>query len=431
MRLKLAYFGTPYFSADFLERLITDTTINQLIEVKLVVTQPDKPAGRKQILTPSPVKIIANKYGVEIYDANSSQQNFRGSQLFEQVSAEATPRIPRMNEARTVPTNVGMRVDLPRKFLLTDKLKQANIDIALLYAYGQIIPKDLLTVPKYGFLNIHPSLLPKYRGPSPIAYPLILGSSKTGVTIIKMDEQIDHGPIIAQEELAISPTDRRPDLEKKLTNLAFEMFKRLIAGMAGVLGGRVPPARKSVKVANQRTVNKQNSVLSTNQNIPKSINEHWREGNLGQDPLKPPTKQNHYLATYTRLLKKSDGFIPLPILKKAINNQPLTFDELPLILKKFGNWKLEIGNSSKIIYDYFRGMYPWPGIWTLIDIKKATEPPRFYKKTTSDNLGGLMKKRLKITDMDFINGKLLIKSVQLEGKKEVDFKTFNTAYKIF
>ena len=183
-KISLAYFGSPDFSAFFLEKILTDPDLKKAIEVKLVVTQPDRPVGRKQILTETPVKKVAKKYQI---------------------------------------SNIKYQIDIRNL-----KLEIRNFDLALIYAFSHIIPKDLLNAPKLGFWNIHPSLLPKYRGPSPIAYPLIFGEKETGVTIIKMDEKIDHGPIIAQEKLKIEESDRRPDLEKKLTDLGFLMFKELI-----------------------------------------------------------------------------------------------------------------------------------------------------------------------------------------------------------
>jgi methionyl-tRNA formyltransferase len=344
-KLAVAYFGTPYVSARFLEKLITDTLINQLIEVKLVVTQPDKPVGRRQILTPTPVKLVARKYGIFIYD------NFQFPiSNFSDVSVEVRSKASDQTNFNFQKTNFQFQ----------------NIDLALLFAFGQIIPKKLLNLPRYGFLNIHPSLLPKYRGASPLAYPLILGDKKTGVTIIKMDEKMDHGPIVAQEEMPILPADRRPDLEIKLTDLAFEMFKKLISKMYG-----------------------QPSGLSLQ--------------------IKP---QNHKLATYTRLLKKSDGFIPLTTLKKALNNEPLTSEELPKIIKDYyqkNNLAMKQFNNLAI-YDLFRGLYPWPGLWTILPNGK----------------------RLKITNLTIKQfNNLTIESVQLEGKKEVEFKQFNKAYKIF
>jgi methionyl-tRNA formyltransferase len=340
-KLTLAYFGSPSFSALFLEKILTDPDLKKTIEVKLVVTQPDRPVGRKQILTETPVKKVAKKYQI---------------------------------------SNIKYQIDIRNL-----KLEIRNFDLALIYAFSHIIPKDLLNAPKLGFWNIHPSLLPKYRGPSPIAYPLFFGEKETGVTIIKMDEKIDHGPIIAQEKLKIEESDRRPDLEKKLTDLGFLMFKKLILNNFNA-----------------------STSLSINQFQPISTS-------FNQFQLTPQADQN---ATYTRLLKKQDGFIPLSTLKKALKNEPLKFEEMPPILKEIRNWKSEISNSSEIIYNYFRGLYPWPGLWTLLPNGK----------------------RLKIIDIDFevtssttsdVVIKLQVTRVQLEGKKEVDFETFNQAYQVF
>lgn len=294
-KLSIAYFGTPYFSALFLEKLLNDPLLP--IEVKLVVTQPDKPVGRKQIMTKSPVKIIAEKFKIPI-------SNFQ----------------------------------INSKFQISNFKK---IDLALIFAYGHLIPKDMLTLPKFGFWCIHPSLLPKYRGPSPIAYPLMFGDEKTGVTLIQLDEKIDHGPIIAQEEMTIDPNDRRPDLEIKLTDLAFDLFKKTI------------------------------NTLIRNPLMMNTLNE-----------------QDHKNASFTKMLKKKDGFVAIENL-----NSPA-------------------GGSPEIIFNLFRGLYPWPGIWTMVKIKGQ-------------------EKRLKITDVEYKDSLLILKKVQLEGKKEVDFATFNKAYKIF
>jgi methionyl-tRNA formyltransferase len=305
-KIKLTFFGSPDFAAYFLEKLLTDTTINQLIEVKLIVTQKDKLVGRKQILTPTSVKQVALKHGLEILEIKS--------------------RLGR------------------------EKISQA--DIALVYAYGDLIPKDFLDLPKYGFWNIHPSLLPKYRGPMPIAAPLIKGDKTTGVTIIKMDEQIDHGPIIAQESLTIEKNDKRPDLEKKLTDLGFEMFKSILLSF--------PQKRESM----------------TYGSVPAKAG--IRSGMT-------PTPQHHELATYTKKLSKQDGFI------------------------EFSKLKDQISNNSEELFNLYRGLYKWPGIWTTLPNGK----------------------RLKITDIDFVENKLIIRKVQLESKNEVSFETFNKAYNIF
>ena len=295
-KLSFAYFGSAYFSALLLEKLINDSELQKIIDLKLVVTQPDKPVGRKQILTPTPVKEMANKYHLPVLDK------------LEQYSVEK------------------------------------NLDFGLVYAYGEIIPKKLLELPKYGFLNVHPSLLPKYRGTSPIAGPLINDEKQTGVTIIKMDEKVDHGPVIAQEKYEILPADKRPDLEIKLTELGYKMLRSVILNSFQDPGDR----SRSRQLADGMTM----------------------------------VEQNHSLATYTKKLTKQDGFI------------------------EFENLKF---SRDEKLFNLFRGLYPWPGIWTILPNGK----------------------RLKITDLDLKDGKLLIKKVQMEGKKEVGFETFNSSYKFF
>ncbi len=311
-KLSLAYFGSPDFSAVFLKKLLLDK--NLPLEIKFVVTQPDKPAGREQIITPCPVKTIAEKYNLRVFSAIGG----------------ARERDPDGVELRYCDRSEPWREGNSRQNLLR------QLDLVLVYAYGEIIPEEFLSLPKLGFWNIHPSLLPKYRGPTPIATPLIRGDVETGVTIIKLIKKLDAGPIIAQKKFKIPPFERQPDLINKLTDLAYELFVK--------------------------TINK----------IPKKF-----------------TPQNEQLATYTQLLKKDDGFISLNNLKEALSSELL----------------------SQIIFNKFRGLYSWPGLWTIVNINGQ-------------------EKRLKITDVDFVKGKLILKKTQLEGKKEVDFEQFNAYYRV-
>ncbi len=111
---------------------------------------------------------------------------------------------------------------------LADDLKQLQPDLIVVAAYGYIIPQSILDIPKYGALNVHPSLLPKYRGASPIQSALLNGDSVSGITIIKMDEQMDHGPIIFQEEVRFSQQDNCQILSIKMFQRASEILKDLI-----------------------------------------------------------------------------------------------------------------------------------------------------------------------------------------------------------
>ena len=296
MKLKIAYFGTPDFSAYFLEKLLKDKDLP--VEIKLVVTQPDKKVGKKQTLTPSAVKEIAKKN----------------------------------------------RIPVKEKVVAQD-LK--DLDLAALFAYGEIIPKEILDAPKHGFWNIHPSLLPKYRGAAPVAGALISGEKETGVTLMKMDEKVDHGPIIAQEKLAIEPKEKRLELTIRLIELGYQIFKRVISDVS----------EKSPYQVDLSTV--------------------WL---LRYDMLE---EQDHSKATYTAILTKKDGFIEVEKLKSKSEGQK--------------------------IFNLFRGLYPWPGVWTKAVINGK-------------------EKRLKITDVNLENGQLVIKKVQLEGKNEVTFEQFQDAY---
>lgn len=112
-----------------------------------------------------------------------------------------------------------------------DKIKQFALvkpDLAVVASYGEIISKEVLDIPKYGFINIHPSLLPKYRGASPIQSAILEGELKTGVTIIKMDAEVDHGPILIQETLGLSNSDNFQILSKKLFQLSAEILIKTI-----------------------------------------------------------------------------------------------------------------------------------------------------------------------------------------------------------
>ncbi len=350
--INLVYFGSPDFSADFLEKLILDNQLKSLLNIKYVFTQPDKPAGRKQILTPTPIKQLAEKYKIPVFQINqknSDDISFHQKQNKSDIS-DLSGLLNSSDDSQTLLNSSDDSRTL---------LNSSEIDIALVYSFARIIPKNLLNLPKYGFWCIHPSLLPKYRGTSPIATALINGDKETGVTIFKMDEKIDHGPIIVQKNCTIELHEKRPDLEIKLTNLAFEMFKKL--------------------------------VLSNLNNI------HL-------------VNQQENLASYTKKLNKNDGFIKFFTFKKLLENQSLIYKDLPDLLKeKYKNSTIKQFNNLTI-YNLYRGLYPWPGLWTILPNGK----------------------RLKIIELELqpTNYSLEPKIVQLEGKKPVDFETFNNAYKI-
>ena len=174
--MKIVYMGTPDFAARALEALIDAGH-----EITAVVTQPDKPKGRSSELIPSPVKVCACRH--------------------------------------QIPVMQPKRIKTPEAVA---ELKQYEADVYVVAAFGQILSREILDIPPYGSLNIHASLLPKYRGSSPIQRVILDGEEKTGVTIMQMDEGIDTGDMLYKKEIPILPEDDFESLHDKLMYLGGE-----------------------------------------------------------------------------------------------------------------------------------------------------------------------------------------------------------------
>ncbi len=187
--MKIVYFGTPEFSADFLRALIADAEI----DVVGVVTQTDELQGRKKVLTPPPTKAVAGEHNVPVFQ----------------------------------PTKL-------KDATFFDALINLNADLFVVIAYGRIIPQAILDIPKLGCVNVHPSLLPKLRGPSPIISAIVNGEKETGVTIMQIDADMDHGPILAQTSFSIAPNETSASLTQKVVvhgvPLLINTLKRFFAG---------------------------------------------------------------------------------------------------------------------------------------------------------------------------------------------------------
>ncbi|MGE8204134.1 methionyl-tRNA formyltransferase [Heyndrickxia sp. NPDC080065] len=179
---KIVFMGTPDFSVPVLKRLLNDG-----YQVIAVATQPDRPVGRKRVLTPPPVKVEAEKHGIPIYQ--------------------------------------------PEKLRDSEELKkilELEPDLIVTAAYGQILPKELLDAPKLGCINVHASLLPELRGGAPIHYAILQGKEKTGITIMYMAEKLDAGDIISQVEIPITETDNVGTLHIKLSEAGSELLSETI-----------------------------------------------------------------------------------------------------------------------------------------------------------------------------------------------------------
>lgn len=173
--LNVIFMGTPEFSVPVLEMLIKNTN------VIMAVTQPDKEVGRKRILTPSPVKQVALDNNIEVF----------------------TP-FKLKNES--------------------EKVLEKNVDLIVTCAFGQIVPKDILDCPRLGCINVHASLLPKYRGASPINAAIRDGNKYTGITIMHMDETLDTGNMISSKQIEIDIEDNYGTLSDKLSKVGAELL---------------------------------------------------------------------------------------------------------------------------------------------------------------------------------------------------------------
>lgn len=181
-KVKIIFIGTPEFGAIILENLIKSK-----FKPFLVITSLDKKVGRKQILTPPPVKLIAKKYKIPVL------------------------QVKKIGTKKTI-----------------KKIRSLKPDLIVVASFSQIIPKEILKIPIFGCFNIHPSLLPKYRGPSPIQSTILNDDEETGVSIILMDGKIDHGPIVAQEKIKIKEKIGYIELEKKLAELGADLLIKVL-----------------------------------------------------------------------------------------------------------------------------------------------------------------------------------------------------------
>ena len=177
--MNILFMGTPDFAKVSLERLY-----NEKYNIIGVVTNPDKPQGRGMKLTASEVKVFAEEKGLKIYQ----------------------------------PIKVRNNVE----FL--DEIKKLNPDLIIVVAYGKILPKELLDIPKYGCINVHGSLLPKYRGAAPIQWAVLNGDKTTGITTMFMDEGMDTGDILLKKEVEIGKNETTGELWERLSHVGADLL---------------------------------------------------------------------------------------------------------------------------------------------------------------------------------------------------------------
>lgn len=230
--MKIIFFGTPQEVVPVLE------TITKNFTIAAVVSTPDQKSGRKQIITATPVKLFAKKNDIPVLTPH-------------QFSSET------LNE-----------------------LHNFNPDLFVVAAYGKIIPSEVLTIPRYGAINIHPSLLPQYRGPTPLQTTILNGVTQSGISFMKMDTKMDHGPILHQMPFALENTDTFGWLMQSKFALAAQILPHVIT--------------------------------------------EYTSGNIKPQP------QEESAATYTKMITKQDGYIDA--------DNPPKADQLDRMIRAYYPW---------------------------------------------------------------------------------------------
>lgn len=245
--IKILFMGSPDFGIPSLE------AIKKLKGFKVIscVTRPDRPVGRDQKLTPPAIKAWAQKNKIPVFQ----------------------------------PENIKSPESI-------NKIKELVPDLIVVAAYGQILPKEILDIPKFGSLNIHASLLPCWRGASPVQYAILGGDEETGVTLMKMDEKMDHGPIISQKSIKLKGDETFETLYNLLTSLA-----------ANLLTETLPL---------------------------------WVQGKI------KPQEQNHLEANYTKILTREDGRVYWSKSAEEIERQIRAFYPWPGSFTEWDNKRSQI-----------------------------------------------------------------------------------------
>jgi len=211
--LRAVFFGTPEFAVPSLEEMVAAG-----IEVPLVVTQPDRPVGRHSTPVPSPVAKAAVERGIR-------------SEKPERLKGNGT---------------------------LFDEIRKLSADVGVIVAYGKILPKELLEIPRLGFVNVHASLLPKFRGASPVAAAILAGENETGVATMRVAEDLDAGPLYLVRRTAIHPGEDAGSLSKRLAEMGANL---LVETLRGLEAGSVRAVPQSGEPSFCRTIRREDGEI--------------------------------------------------------------------------------------------------------------------------------------------------------------------------
>ena len=293
---RIIFMGTPEISAFVLEGLISAG-----YNIVAVIAQPDRPVGRKKILEPVPTKVVAEAHNIPVYQP----------------------------------------VKIRKEYEFVNELKP---DLIITLAYGQIVPQGLLDIPTFGCVNLHGSLLPKYRGAAPIQYALMNNDKITGMTLMKMVKEMDAGEMYMTEEVEISPLDNSTSLFKKMGEAA---LKLILKALPLYFDGKLP-------------------------GIP----------------------QDESQVTFAPSIKPEEE-------------------------------KLDLSKTKEQLFGMIRALSDVPGAYLYLDeLKFKVYQSQIVSDEIIGDIGEIVKADKKGLHLQTINGILSLESVQLEGKKRMDYTSF-------
>ncbi len=283
-KITVAFFGSSTNS-----QLVLENLHKSGVQIQLVISAPPRPSGRKQILTKTPVHQYAETNNLPVQTPES---------------------------------------------LITLKVEPLKVDVAIVADYAKLIPNALLNLPKHGFLNLHPSLLPEYRGSTPAQAAIIKGDKQTGISLIKMTKKFDEGPILSWTEEPIYNQDTQEALYQRLFEIGSAMLTTIL------------PA--------------------------------WIKGQI------VPHEQENAGASYAYRLTRNHGYIPWKTVQKAMSGEKVSPTDIPDKLRKYLFGIGFNGNTNhQLLERATRAFYPWPGIWTTVSTKKGNKRLKIHSAILS------------------------------------------------
>lgn len=292
--ISVVFMGTPSLAVPVLDALCSDCRF----DVRAILSQPDRKSGRRRKLESPPVKLFALEHDIPVYQPHSAFE-------IEPILGELRP------------------------------------DFSVVVAYGLILPRVVLELPKFGSVNVHYSLLPAYRGASPVQAAILNGDLRTGVTIMRMTERLDAGPVLAQKEILIGDTETANDLLKRLSVLASGLLTDTLAGYSRIV----------------------------------------------------PLAQDESTATYCKKLHRDDGRLDF------------------------------YGKTAQELYNQYRAFHPWPGVFTELSAKRLKILKLDYERV-SNLAPGVWEFSGREVRVGARDGLVILKTVQPEGKPEMDAASF-------